>query len=116
MERPPARLEPVGKFLYRGGVKTPVRGVTYRPFTPTDASADGFEPRVADRDLSAMAAGHASLQRLVVRGVLEIEIHVGGEATARALRLTLRPLRGSSITRDPSRGQPPSIFAGAGRD
>jgi GT2 family glycosyltransferase len=56
MERPPARLEPVGKFLCRGGVKTPVRGVTYGPFTPTDASADGFDPRVAERDLSAMAA------------------------------------------------------------
>ena len=56
MERPPARLQPVGRFLFRDGVKAPVRGVTYGPFAPTYASADGFDPRVAERDLSAMAA------------------------------------------------------------
>src|SRR5215217_1766464 len=56
MERPPGRLAPVGKSLCRDGVKTPVRGVTYGPFAPTDASPDGFDPRVAERDLSAMAA------------------------------------------------------------
>lgn len=64
MDPRPGRLAARGKYLYRDEVKTIVRGVTYGPFAPTDASSGGFDPQIAERDLSAIAAAGFNAVRL----------------------------------------------------
>ena len=61
---PGFRPEVRGKFLYRGGEKLYLRGVTYGPFRPSPQFPDGLRPDVAERDLQAIAAGGFNAVRL----------------------------------------------------
>ena len=44
-----------GKYLYAGGRKLYVRGVTYGPFAPDEVTGESYDPEFVDRDFAAMA-------------------------------------------------------------
>jgi GT2 family glycosyltransferase len=54
--RPADRVTASAKFLFSGGSKLEVRGVTYGPFAPCGPAAGGFVPATVDRDFAHMAA------------------------------------------------------------
>src|SRR6266508_3668192 len=60
---PCARPRARGKFLWTGGEKLFVKGVTYGPFAP-GADPQGFERERVDGDFAAMAAAGVNTVRL----------------------------------------------------